>query len=161
MASQNFEGVRSSLPLLLGLRDILLESGSPPALSPAQVQTLSPIALAYIGDAVYELFVRGHFLMPPCRIQAYHQRVVNQVRAEQQSHHLCQITPYLTPAEQDILRKGRNAAPRGPRRIDPQTYQQATSFEALIGYLYLTDSQRLQELLSLIDLTAAAATSER
>ncbi|HEY9738128.1 MAG TPA: ribonuclease III domain-containing protein [Trichocoleus sp.] len=129
-----------------------MEPGSPLSISSGEIQALSPVALAYVGDAVYELFVRGFFLNPPCRIQAYHQKVVSQVRAEQQSYHLFQIQPYLTPAEQDILRKGRNAAPRGPRRIDPQTYQNATSFEALIGYLYLTDPQRLTELLSYIDL---------
>lgn len=141
-----------SLQLLLRLRGILLALGTPPSLSNSEIQALSPVALAYIGDAVYELFVRGFFLNPPCRIQTYHQKVVSQVRAERQSHHLTQIAPYLTSTEQDILRKGRNAAPRGPRRIDPQTYQNATSFEALIGYLYLTDPKRLTELLSYIDL---------
>ncbi|HEY9878715.1 MAG TPA: ribonuclease III domain-containing protein [Leptolyngbyaceae cyanobacterium] len=124
-------------------------------LSTAQLQELSPIALAYLGDAVYELFVRGSFLTPPTRIRAYHEKVVAQVRAERQSSYLFQLEPYLTPAEQDILRKGRNAAPRGPRRVDPKVYQQASSFETLIGYLYLTDPLRLTELLSHLDLTAS------
>ncbi|MBD0266748.1 MAG: ribonuclease III [Cyanobacteria bacterium Co-bin8] len=152
-ASEDAEKVGLSLQVLVRLRDILLEPGSPMSLSNGQVQALSPIALAYIGDAVYELFVRGFFLTPPCRIQAYHQKVVSQVRAEQQSHQLSKLTPYLTADEQDILRKGRNASPRGPRRIDPQIYQQATGFEALIGYLYLTDPRRLTELFSYVDLT--------
>jgi ribonuclease III family protein len=127
-----------------------------PTLLPAQLQALSPIALAYIGDAVYELYIRGCFLVPPCRIQAYHQKVVAQVRAEKQAEHLAHLAPYLTEGEQDILRKGRNAAPRGPRRTDPQVYQQATGFEALIGYLYLSDLARLQTLLSYIDVTPTA-----
>lgn len=155
MATEDLDQSDRSEPqyqLLLHLRRTLLASDSSPSLSNSEIQALSPIALAYLGDAVYELFVRGFFLTPPCRIQTYHQRVVSQVRAEQQANHLFQLIPYLTAAEQDILRKGRNAAPRGPRRLEPQIYQNATSFEALIGYLYLTDPQRLIELLGHIDL---------
>lgn len=122
--------------------------GSALALTPEQVNALSPIALAYIGDAVYELFVRGLFLLPPKRIQAFHQQVVNQVRAEQQAQQVQQLLPLLTEAEQDLLRRGRNASPRGPRRVNSQVYQQATGFEALVGYLYLTDLARLGDLLN-------------
>lgn len=121
-------------------------------LSLEQAQSLSPVALAYIGDAVYELFVRGNFLLPPKRIQAFHQQVVNQVRAEQQAHQVQQLMPLLTKSEQDLLRRGRNASSRGPRRVDSQIYQQATGFEALVGYLYLTNPARLTELLSTLDL---------
>jgi ribonuclease III family protein len=122
--------------------------GSELDLTPDQVRSLSPVALAYIGDAVYELFVRGLFLLPPKRIQAFHQQVVNQVRAEQQAQQVQQLLPLLTEAEQDLLRRGRNASSRGPRRIDSQIYQQSTGFEALVGYLYLTDPARLGELLN-------------
>jgi len=117
-------------------------------------QGLSPTALAYLGDAVYELFVREQFLFPPSRIQTYHRRVVAHVRAEQQARHLDTLRSQLTAAEDDIVRRGRNAAPRRPGRSDPRAYQQATGFEALIGYLYLTDPQRLQALLSQLDSTA-------
>ncbi|PZO33433.1 MAG: ribonuclease III [Leptolyngbya sp.] len=123
------------------------------ALTPEQINSLSPVALAYIGDAVYELFVRGLFLLPPKRIQVFHQQVVNQVRAEQQAHQVQRLLPLLTEAEQDLLRRGRNASSRGPRRVDSQIYQQATGFEALIGYLYLSDQARLMELLSGLDLS--------
>lgn len=118
------------------------------ALTPEQVNALSPVALAYIGDAVYELFVRGMFLFPPKRIQAFHQQVVSQVRAEQQDYQVQQLTPLLTEAEKDLLRRGRNASSRGPRRVDSQIYQQSTGFEVLVGYLYLTNPARLVELLS-------------
>ncbi len=120
--------------------------------SPAQIQSLSPIALAYIGDAVYELFVRGLLLWPPKRIQDYHRQVVNQVKAEQQASYVEQIMPFLSPDEQDILRRGRNASPRGPKRVDGAVYQRATGFETLIGYLYLTNPRRLAEVLSHLDL---------
>lgn len=118
----------------------------------AQLQQLSPIALAYLGDAVYELFIRRCYLVPPKRPQAYHQQVVSQVRAERQAHHLQSLLPLLTPAELSILKRGRNAATGRPRRIDPETYQQATGLEALIGYLYLTDPSRLAYLLSQLQL---------
>lgn len=122
-------------------------------LTPEQIKSLSPVALAYIGDAVYELFVRGLFLLPPKRIQAFHQQVVNQVRAEQQALQAQRLLPLLTETEQDLLRRGRNASSRGPRRVDSQIYQQSTGFEALVGYLYLTDPARLMELLSRLDIS--------
>ncbi len=109
---------------------------------------MSPKALAYLGDAVYELYVRHHFLMPPKRIQTYHQQVVARVRAEAQAHYLAQLLPHLTETEQDILRRGRNASVCSSRRVAPEIYQQATGFETLVGYLYLTDPARLMVLFS-------------
>ncbi len=127
-------------------------------LSSTQLQQLSPGALAYLGDAVYELYIRRYYLIPPKRIQAYHHQVVSQVRAETQAHHLNQLIPFLTPTELDLLKRGRNAATSRPKRIDPDTYQRATSLETLIGYLYLSDLRRLMELLGhlQIDSTAVA-----
>ena len=113
-----------------------------------QIERLSPIALSYIGDAVFELHVRTMFLMPPKRMADYHDQVVTQVRAESQATHLAVITPFLTDSEKDILRRGRNACVTKPRRLSRHTYQQATGLEALIGYLHLTNPQRLQELLT-------------
>jgi len=113
---------------------------------PQQVQQLSPAALAYLGDAVYELYVRTYYLMPPQRLQSYHKEVVAQVRAEAQANHLQTLQPYLTPAEQDVVRRGRNAAHRVPKRLAPEIYQQATSLETLLGYLYVTDPPRLAQL---------------
>jgi ribonuclease-3 family protein len=142
-----------SLPWLLRF------NAETPSLTPEQVNALSPVALAYIGDAVYELFVRGSFLLPPKRIQAFHQQVVSHVRAEQQAHYVQQLLPLLTAAEQDLLRRGRNASSRGPRRVDSHIYQQSTGFEALIGYLYLTDPTRLGELLHSLDLVGSPPSS--
>jgi ribonuclease-3 family protein len=113
-----------------------------------QLQKLSPTALAYLGDAVYELYVRSLFLIPPQRISSYHQKVVSQVRAEAQAHHLDLLLPRLTPEELDIVRRGRNANKKSPGRLAAATYQQATALETLLGYLYLKDSQRLLEIFS-------------
>ena len=117
----------------------------------SQIERLSPIALAYIGDAVYELFVRTNLLMPPKRMADYHSQVVTQVRAESQAVHLSVLLPHLTDSEQEILRRGRNACVSKPRRLSRQTYQQATGLEALIGYLHLTNPERLQELFAKLD----------
>lgn len=117
-----------------------------------QLERLSPIALAYIGDAVFELYVRTKFLMPPKRMADYHSQVVTQVRAESQAIHLSTLLPDLTDTEKDILRRGRNACTMKPSRLSRKIYQQATGLETLIGYLHLTDPQRLQELLAKLDL---------
>lgn len=127
------------------------------AIHPNQVPQLSPAALAYLGDAVYELYVRTRFLFPPKRSHAYHQQVVAQVRAEAQSSHLQLLLPHLTSVELDAIRRGRNAANGRPRRLDPEVYQQATSFETLIGYLYITDPQRLSQLLALLQFDSTPA----
>lgn len=118
------------------------------------VQQLSPAALAYVGDAVYELYVRLYHLLPPKRLQTYHQHVVAQVRAESQAHHLQSLQPHLTDAEREIVRRGRNAASKRPKRVDQEVYQQATGLEALFGYLYICDPQRLMQLLDQLQLIA-------
>ena len=127
-------------------RSKLLGTFSP---SPLQsVQSLSPIALAYIGDAVFELYVRMQLLWPPQRIQQFHQQVVSQVKAEQQANYLEQLMPHLNEAEADMVRRGRNATSKVPRRLSAKVYRQATAFETLVGYLYITNQERLGELLN-------------
>lgn len=117
------------------------------------LKQLSPVALAYIGDAVYELYIRSLFLLPPKRIADYHNRVVTQVRAEAQAVHLQHLEPYLTDDEKEIVRRGRNAVTSKPKRLSASIYQRASSLETLIGYLYLTDRDRLQDLLTKLNLT--------
>ncbi|NJR62989.1 MAG: ribonuclease III [Cyanobacteria bacterium CRU_2_1] len=127
----------------------------------SQVQRLSPAALAYLGDAVYELYIRALYLVPPRRLQDYHDQVVSQVRAESQARHLRSLQPHLTETELKILKRGRNSASRKPRRVDPEIYQQATSLETLLGYLYVTDPQRLIQLLTHIRLNLTTEDIER
>ncbi|MDZ8235751.1 MAG: ribonuclease III domain-containing protein [Nostoc sp. ChiQUE01a] len=121
-------------------------------ISLSQVQQISPAALAYLGDAIYEVYVRMFYLLPLQRAETYHRLVVAQVRAETQALHLRSLTPHLRDTELEIVRRGRNAATGRPKRLDPGIYQQATSLETLIGYLYLTDYQRLTELLEILHL---------
>lgn len=108
----------------------------------SQINQLSPAALAYLGDAVYELYIRTCYLLPPKRSQSYHHQVVANVRAESQAWQLRSLEPHLTDTELAMLRRGRNAASGCPKRLDPDIYQQATSFETLIVYHYLTHPQR-------------------
>ena len=113
---------------------------------------LSPASLAYIGDAVYELYVRSYYLLPPRRISDYHRLVVAQVRAETQAAHLRSLESYLDESEREIVRRGRNAASGGRRGLSPAIYRQATSLETLLGYLYLKNPDRLNQLLELLEL---------
>ena len=122
-----------------------------------QAVQVPPAALAYIGDAIYELHVRLQYLHPPRRIQTYHQQVVAQVRAETQAAQLAVLMPQLTDTEQDVVRRGRNAATGRPKRLSIEVYRQATGFEALLGYLYLTRGDRLNALLALLDFSDGPA----
>jgi ribonuclease III family protein len=126
--------------------------------SPSRLNQVSPAALAYVGDAIYELYIRTHYLLPPKRVQVYHEQVVAQVRAESQAQHLRSLQPHLTDAELEILKRGRNAASKGPKRLNPEIYQQATSLETLLGYLYLADPQRLMALLAQLQFKEPAKT---
>jgi len=121
-------------------------------LTATELASISPVSLAYVGDAVFELYVRSRFLLPAKRVRDYHQQVVCHVKTEQQAHYVDQLTPFLTDAEKDLLRRGRNATSGRNRRANAQDYQKATSFEALVGYLYLSDQPRLFELLTQLDI---------
>lgn len=138
--------------LKLSLTDISLNRVHPARATPAEIERISPAAWAYLGDAVYELYVRSSYLVSPRRLQAYHELVVGQVRAETQARHLRSISPYLNSIELAIVKRGRNAAAGRSKRADPEIYQQASSLETLVGYLYLTDSERLTELLALLEI---------
>ncbi len=120
------------------------------SLSLADVQRISPSALAYLGDAVYELYVRQSFIFPPQRIQSYHQKVVSWVRAESQAKTLDRLLVHLSESELAIVKRGRNAAPQRLKRVNPEIYQKATALETLIGYLHLTDRDRLMMLFQTI-----------
>ncbi|HEY9660120.1 MAG TPA: ribonuclease III domain-containing protein [Allocoleopsis sp.] len=145
-------GFLSDVPNVLNYRSVatLSPEASGSSGASALVKRLSPAALAYLGDAVYEMYVRTLYLAPPKRLQDYHKQVVSHVRAESQAQHLQSLQPYLTDAELEVVRRGRNATPKKPKRLDAETYQQATSLETLVGYLYITDPERLLYLLTQI-----------
>ena len=92
------------------------------------------------------------YLFPPKRQNLYHRSVIAQVRAETQARYLQTLQPYLTEREREIARQGRNAAIEPSRRMERSTYQQASGLETLIGYLYLTDPERLLQLFGYLNL---------
>ena len=116
------------------------------------MSAIAPTTLAYIGDAVFELYVRSRLLFPAKRTRDYHIEVVSHVKAEQQAHYVNVILPHLTEREKDILRRGRNATSGKQRRASAQHYQQATGFEALLGFLFLSDRTRLTTILSYLSI---------
>ncbi len=118
-----------------------------------RIAEVSTAALAYIGDAVYELHIRMYYLKPPQTANNYHQLVVAKVRAENQAKQLDRLInlAILSEPESELVKRGRNAAGSASRHVDPVIYQKATGFEALIGYLYLTDRDRLHQIFQQID----------
>nr|OEJ79846.1 hypothetical protein A5482_08695 [Cyanobacterium sp. IPPAS B-1200] len=118
----------------------------------SSLKQISPISLAYIGDAIYELHVRTHYLVPCLKIADHHHKVVHQVRAESQAKHLQSIYPLLDEEERIWVKRGRNSVKKSPRKLAPGIYQQATGFETLLGYLYINKPSRLDYILSQIKL---------
>ena len=112
----------------------------------------SPAAIAYLGDAVFEAYVREHFLWPPRKLDALNDLARPLVRAEGQEAALARLIKDfgLSEEELDWARRGRNASGRGPSRVSAKTYKAATSFECLIGYLHLSDRARLVEVLDFV-----------
>jgi ribonuclease-3 family protein len=117
----------------------------------ANPDLLPPLVLAYVGDAVYELFVRtGLALRERGSVHKLHMAATEYARSASQADVLHHIHALLTEKEQDIVRRGRNARPGYvPKNADVVEYRYATGFEALVGYLYLRrDFERLFEILT-------------
>ena len=110
-----------------------------------------PAQLAWLGDAVWELHQRRALVAHEGTIQELHKRAVALVRAEAQSEALAKLEPLLNAEELDWVRRGRNACGRGPRRGDPSVYGRASGFETMVGWLYLNQPERLQQLLHQLD----------
>lgn len=109
---------------------------------------LSPVQLAYIGDAVYELLVRTYIIAnKELTINKMHKLSVGFVKAEKQAKYLKLIESTLNDKEKDIVRRGRNSKSTPPKNTNFMDYKYATGFEALIGYLYLKkEKERIFEL---------------
>lgn len=110
-----------------------------PCLSITEARGYSPLALAFIGDAVYETFIRTKILLKAnTSAHKLHKEAVTFVRAGAQSCAMQSLLPLLTEEETDVFKRGRNAHSASvPKNADITEYRAATGFEALIGYLYL------------------------
>ena len=116
----------------------------------AEVNAMSPLTWAYVGDSVYELYIRMHLVnttkMKPHKL---HIEAIKFVKAKAQAEILQKIEESLTEKEKEIVKRGRNAENHHlPKNATVQEYMYSTGFEALIGYLYLTkQEERLKEIL--------------
>ena len=116
-----------------------------------EVNMMSPLTWAYVGDCVYELYIRTKLVnktnLKPHKL---HIESIKYVKAQAQAEFLERIFESLTEEEKDIVRRGRNAENHHlPKNCNVQDYMYATAFEALIGYLYLTKKEnRLKEILN-------------
>lgn len=112
-------------------------------LRPADVKQLNALALAYMGDAVYEQAIREHLLRSGrVKPNVLHREATKYVSAKAQAASVkrMQETGFLTEEEQAVLRRGRNAkSGTVPKNTDVVTYNQSSGFEAVIGYLFLLE----------------------
>jgi ribonuclease III family protein len=115
---------------------------------PAINQT-HPLVFAYVGDAVYELFVRVYLLQHETKVHCLHKAATRLVKAATQAAILKSLEVEFTEAERVIARRGRNAkAGHTPKNATMIDYRHATGFECLLGYLLLTQQdERLVKIL--------------
>lgn len=116
-----------------------------------EINSYSPLVLAYLGDCVYELIVRTILVeRRNCPVQKLHREATWFVKAATQAAMIEVMLPKLTEEEEAIFKRGRNAKSHTvPKNADVGDYRKATGFEALIGYWYLTrQNERLLELVS-------------
>ncbi len=117
-------------------------------LNEKNLREYSPIVLAYLGDAVFELLVRTNIVTSGRRkIKDIHLDTVQIVNAESQAKVIREVFDDLSEEEKDIVRRGKNAKSTPPRNADNADYRMSTGFEALLGYLYLKgEYQRINQL---------------
>lgn len=116
------------------------------------VSSLSPLVLAFIGDAVYSLYIRTRIVAPKNQpVKFLHRETVKYVKAQAQAESIKKIYDLLSEKEKDIVRRGRNMKSNTtPKGVEVQDYRYATGFEALLGYLYLAgEFERLKNILEL------------
>ncbi len=122
-------------------------------MQPHDARLYSPLALAFLGDSVYEQMVRERLLREANRpARQLHDAAVAHVRAEFQAQAIEQIAAQLSDEETEIYKRGRNASGISvPRHASVGDYRKATGFECLFGYLQLCGRQeRLQALFELV-----------
>lgn len=120
------------------------------SMKPSDIRMLNPLVLAYVGDSVYDTFVRTLLVSEGfAQVAKLHKLAIGFVKAKAQADILEKISYMLTEDEQDIVRRGRNTkSATVPKNADISDYRYATGFEALLGFLYLTG--RLDRLMEII-----------
>ncbi len=119
------------------------------------IAMLSPLQLAYIGDGVYELFIRTYMLNKKLSVRVLHKLSTEYVKASSQANIIHKLDHILTDKEKQVVKSGRNAkSGTMAKNASVIDYKYATGFEALIGYLFLhKEDVRLGQIFSeIIDL---------
>ena len=116
----------------------------------SKVEAMSPLTWAYVGDSVYEAYIRT-YLVETTNLKPHklHVKAIKYVKAQAQAEILKKIHDSLTEKEQEIVRRARNTQNHHvAKNADPADYMYATAFEGLIGYLYLSNQkERLDAIL--------------
>lgn len=109
-------------------------------LEPIEVCSYSPLALAYMGDAVYEVLIRTRVMnRGSMQVNKMHKKSASLVKAEAQARMIQELQEELTEEETAVYKRGRNAhSASSAKNASIRDYRMATGFEALVGYLYLT-----------------------
>lgn len=124
-----------------------------PQLSERDANQINMLALAHVGDAVYELLVRSMLCRSmPASVMQLHRRTVERVRAEAQAEAMKKLLPILTEEELALYKRGRNTKVNSaPHHADIAQYHAATGLEALFGWLYLLGrTERIEALFTAI-----------
>ena len=135
------------------MKDFTKELRSVLKLSPDYVEPgkVRPLALAYLGDTIFDLYIRTRLVMTT-RLQTnqMHSLSTGKVNAAAQARMIKSIMPMLSEEEMSVFKHARNQKPASlPKNMSPVDYKLATGLEALLGYLFLTEQdERLMELLN-------------
>lgn len=112
---------------------------------------MNNLVLAYLGDAVYELYIRKYLVKKDIKLKEIQEISLNYVSAKSQKKHLDKLieNKILTEKELDIIRQGRNAKGGRSKSADIKSYRLATGFECLFGQLYLdNNTNRIEEIIN-------------
>ncbi len=118
----------------------------------ANITQLSPLALAFMGDAIHTAYVREKVLCGELnKMNNYHNTAKKFCNAKKQKETLDKIFDSLSDEEKDVVRRARNThSKHSAKNFDEETYKKATAFEALLGWLYLSkQSERLSQILEI------------
>lgn len=134
------------------MSDLIQSMNEALGLSRVDIRSYSPLVLAYIGDGVFELIIRSYVVnQGNVQVHKMHHHTSSIVKAQTQAQMAVRLEPFLTGEEESFYRRGRNAKSHTTaKNATVGDYRKATGFEALVGYLYLTDqNDRLMELMKI------------
>ena len=106
---------------------------------------------AHLGDAIWEVIVREYTIDKAVSVKTLHQMTTARVRADFQYKLLMDLEPILTENERELMRRARNLTVPTARRNIQQEYRMATAFETLIGYWYINDKVRFEEIKTILN----------